>query len=204
MGAIAWRWRSAARGFAAGAVPAALALFLLDLLYGMDLDPVPSGLVVAFCGMIGTGYGGWRREVPPVEKWTTRSSVSVVRNSFRVIVSLVLVWTVIAVLSGLASGWKLSDVFPFSWLVASVVVSPAIVLYRGYDPLLHAALRLALWICGALPFRLRAFLDYAVHLGFLQRAGGGYRFFHGYLQAHFAKNPARADAANHPVSTQPV
>jgi hypothetical protein len=52
-----------------------------------------------------------------------------------------------------------------------------------------------------MPLRLRRFLDYAVHLGFLQRAGGGYIFIHRLLLEHFAARsvPDGDSAAKHPM-----
>ena len=70
----------------------------------------------------------------------------------------------------------------------------------------HGALRMVLSLTGTMPLRLRRFLDYAVHLGFLQRAGGGYIFFHRLLLEHFAARPAPAgrSTAKHPVSPTPL
>ena len=47
-------------------------------------------------------------------------------------------------------------------------------------------LRVLLWRIGALPFNLSHFLDGAVKLLLLQRAGGGYTFVHHLLLEYFA------------------
>jgi hypothetical protein len=63
--------------------------------------------------------------------------------------------------------------------------------YGGADAIQHAVLRSLLWRRGAIPWRLPRFLDFCTRLIFLQRVGGGYRFVHGALMAHFAR---RGDA----------
>jgi hypothetical protein len=55
---------------------------------------------------------------------------------------------------------------------------------------LHAPLRLVPFVTTTMPHPPSPFLDYAVHLGFLQRASGGYIFFHRLLLEHFAAGSA--------------
>jgi len=187
VGALVWNWAGAVKGLVSGIAVASL-LALIELLVAMErADKVVLMLIVAIGAMFGIGYGGWRRELPPLGAWNRRS-ISIVRNSIRATVVLLFGWSALGVMVGILMGAKSNDVFLTSWIVAVMGVSPAVIWYRGLDGLLHAALRLVLCGAGVLPLRLRAFLDYAVHLGFLQHAGGGYRFLHAYLQHHFASD----------------
>jgi hypothetical protein len=70
--------------------------------------------------------------------------------------------------------------------------------YGGADAVQHAVLRWLLRRRGALPRRFPHFLEHCVRLVFLQRAGGGYRFVHGALLAHFAAGAVAQGAARAP------
>jgi hypothetical protein len=82
-----------------------------------------------------------------------------------------------------------------------VLFSPALLWFGGLDVVLHGSLRVVLSASDGVPLRLRRVLDECVHLGFLQRAGGGYIFIHRLLLEHFAARSARdASAAAPPGS----
>ena len=63
--------------------------------------------------------------------------------------------------------------------------------YGGISALQHYSLRLALILTKKTPINYVAFLNYAVHLIFLQRIGGGYIFIHRLLLEHFAERGNR-------------
>jgi hypothetical protein len=65
--------------------------------------------------------------------------------------------------------------------------------YGGADAIQHVVLRVLLRRAGV-PWRLLRFLEHCARLIFLQRVGGGYRFVHGALMAHFAARVAPVGA----------
>ncbi|HEU0052393.1 MAG TPA: hypothetical protein VFQ39_04415, partial [Longimicrobium sp.] len=140
-------------------------------------------------------YGGWRQEVPPVDRWNDREGNSALRNSgkvFAVAASACVLTLFPVLLLLLGADQSPRNTFALTVLVAIMLFSPALFWFGGLDLVLHATLRLILALTGTMPLRLRRFLDYAVHLGFLRRAGGGYIFFHRLLLEHFAAKPSPA------------
>ncbi len=71
--------------------------------------------------------------------------------------------------------------------VGFVLGSFALLWYGGIEVLHHAVLRSLLRLEGNIPSRYPAFLDHAVDLIFLRRAGGGYIFIHQLLHDYFAQ-----------------
>jgi hypothetical protein len=63
--------------------------------------------------------------------------------------------------------------------------------YGALDICQHAILRVMLAARRTIPLRLPRFLDYSARLIFLQRVGGGYRFVHGALLEHMARQGTR-------------
>lgn len=59
----------------------------------------------------------------------------------------------------------------------------------GIATIQHLILRVILYSFGYIPWNYAQFLNYANSLGFLQRAGGRYRFTHDMLRANFAAPP---------------
>ena len=67
----------------------------------------------------------------------------------------------------------------------------------GLDVIQHYTLRLMLAGRGYMPLACARFLDHAVALALLRRAGGGYLFIHRLLLEHFAELPG-AELAHRP------
>jgi hypothetical protein len=76
--------------------------------------------------------------------------------------------------------------------IGLVFFSIAVLWYGGADVLMHFILRLILYLKGNTPRRYVQFLDYATHLIFLQKVGGGYIFIHRLLLEHFADMPLQS------------
>ncbi|HEY54082.1 MAG TPA: CHAT domain-containing protein [Caldilineae bacterium] len=76
--------------------------------------------------------------------------------------------------------------------------------FGGLFAIQHITLRIILWQRGETPSlgKYADFLDYAAHLIFLQKVGGGYIFIHRYLLEHFARigNDLREVAAKIPAN----
>ena len=101
-------------------------------------------------------------------------------------------------LSGLVGGVELAIVRAITW-------GPAAGLLWGLATGLGAVLqywgsRIALWRDGRLPLRLIRWLEYAVHLRVLYRAGGGYVFIHRTLQDALSGVQPTGRQPHHPVS----
>jgi hypothetical protein len=168
------------------------------------LTRLQSGVLACVAAFALVMYSSWRQEVPPVDRWRDGDGNSALRVSGRIFAYAGLA-CILALfpLMALAFGPEqpLHNTFGLAVLTAIVLFAPALFWFGGIDLVLHAALRLVLSLTGTMPLRLRGFLEYAVHLGFLQRAGGGYIFFHRLLLEHFAARPApdRAFVAEHPA-----
>jgi NAD(P)-dependent dehydrogenase (short-subunit alcohol dehydrogenase family) len=154
-----------------------------------------SGVMAAIASLALVMYSSWRQEVPPVDRWRGGDGQFALRDSGKIFAyaGLACVLTVMLLAFEGATEQSLPYFFGGAVLVAIVVFSPALFWFGGIDLVLHAMLRLVLFLTGTMPLRLRRFLGYAVHLGFLQRAGGGYIFFHRLLLEHFAALPIAAD-----------
>jgi DNA polymerase III delta prime subunit len=193
---LTWHWRSALEITVAGVLAGAV---LLPVAPWFGATRVAAGALSAISIFATAMYRGWRHEVPRIDAWNERPVISTLVSSARVFACASLAWVLVLV----AVTWYIAGPeMAFGTLIlavfsASLLFSPALFWFGGLDVVLHASLRLTLSLIGALPLRLRRFLDYAVHLGFLQRAGGGYIFFHRLLLEHFAALPA-SDAGSAP------
>ncbi|HYR10248.1 MAG TPA: hypothetical protein VEQ60_20910, partial [Longimicrobium sp.] len=188
-------WKTAVEMMVVSAVAGSILVALAPWLGGTRLLSVVMTVIVTFTFVV---YAGWRQEVPPVNQWKGRDGRYLVRESGPVFAIAALgcvlgVFPLFAFVLG--PGQPLRDSLALAVLTAMALLGPAIFWFGGIDLVLHAALRLVLALTGPMPLRLRRFLEYGVHLGFLQRAGGGYIFFHRLLLEHFAARPA-ADAGS--------
>jgi hypothetical protein len=93
-----------------------------------------------------------------------------------------------AVLMGGTSGFLYALAFglPPALIVAVRVGLVAAICYGGFNLIKLSLLFLLLVLNDNLPWRLVAFLDYAVRLGLLQKVGGGYRFSSRLVQDYLA------------------
>jgi hypothetical protein len=189
VGTLTWRWRSAAEFLFAGV---ALSVLCLPLAALTGVSRAGVAAMLALITFVGLAYQPWQHEVPPVQRWTGGRVASSLLNSSRVFALVSAAWVAVAfpALLLFMGPWE-SAATPLlaAVLMAIVLFSPALFWFGGLDWVLHATLRLVLSGAGTMPLRLRRFLDYAVHLGFLRRAGGGYIFFHRLLLEHFAARP---------------
>jgi hypothetical protein len=189
-GILSWRWRTAVE-LAIVSVAAGGILLLFTPRSGTDR--LVAGVLTCVVTFTLVAYGSWRQEVPPADRWRDGEGSSALRQSGRVFAyaagaCVLALFPLLAFVLGPEQ--PLRDSLSLALLVAVVLFTPALFWFGGIDLVLHAALRLVLSLTGTMPLRLRGFLDYAVHLGFLQRAGGGYLFFHRLLLEHFAAHPA--------------
>lgn len=60
-------------------------------------------------------------------------------------------------------------------------------LYGGNAVIKHYTLRLLLWLSGAFPWNITAFLDSCAQRRLIQRVGGGWRFPHNLIRDYFAE-----------------
>jgi hypothetical protein len=200
-GTLSWRWRTAVETTVVGAAAGGV---LLPFASRFEVSRLAAVVVAGIVTFTAVAYGSWRQEVPPVDRWKDGEGSSALLRSGRVFAcaGLACVLGLLPPLA-LAMGPERSPLGPLGLavLVAVVLFTPALFWFGGIDVVLHAVLRLVLSVSGVVPLRLRRFLEYAVHLGFLRRAGGGYIFFHRLLLEHFAARPARgaAPAAKDPA-----
>lgn len=194
-GTLSWRWSKAVETMIVCAASDAILISvspLLGVARPLAIGPI---VVVTFTVVV---YNAWRHEVPPVDRWREEGGRSALRDSGKVfaytgLACFVALFPVLVLVMGTEKG--LGDPFSLAAFTAIVLFSPGLFWFGGIDLVLHAVLRLVLFLTGTTPLRLRRFLDYAAHLGFLQRAGGGYIFFHRLLLEHFAARPALDGAA---------
>ncbi|HEU4559381.1 MAG TPA: NACHT domain-containing protein [Longimicrobium sp.] len=192
-GSVRWNWEA---GRALGIIAVIASGIGVGWAGRSDLGRTTVIALGAAVTLVAFAYGSWRKEVPPVERWSSRVGIRALLERARVFAYAGLAWVAVA----FPLTWALLPISPatallVALLMAVVLMGPGIFWYGGLDAVLHASLRLVLARAGALPLRLRRFLDYGVHLGFLQRAGGGYIFIHGLLREHFAAG-APASAAD--------
>ncbi|HEU0302849.1 MAG TPA: NACHT domain-containing protein, partial [Longimicrobium sp.] len=168
-----------------------------------------SGIIACIAAFALVMYASWRQEVPPVEQWRDGGRNSALRDSGRIfayagLACVLIFFPLLALAPGLEQSLGVS--FSLALLLAIVLFSPALFWFGGIDLVLHGTLRLVLALTGTMPLRLRRFLEYAVHLGFLRRAGGGYTFYHRLLLEHFEAGPAPdgGSAAKDPAAPTPL
>ncbi|HET7463117.1 MAG TPA: NACHT domain-containing protein [Longimicrobium sp.] len=187
-GTLRWRWRSALELGVIGAL-AGVIVVLFPGRFEATRGMVAALAVIVTVTLV--GYGSWRHELPPAERWRRRGSgATLLFDSGRFFLFAALAPVVAGTPLLALSGTPLR-VAAAAMLLAGIALSaPALFWFGGVDVVLHWALRLVLALDGAVPLRLRRFLDYGVHLGFLRRAGGGYIFIHRLLLEHFAARAA--------------
>jgi eukaryotic-like serine/threonine-protein kinase len=140
-------------------------------------------------GAVGFLFGGWRFQVPPIDlrpghrhhtRFKSALKGALFSGGLGALVGALLqvvlsptTTTAPSLLLVLICASVFSGVIAFLWL-------------GGIDLILLASLRLVVAYSGVAPLHLRRFLDQAVGLVFLQRAGSGYMFIHRLLLDHFA------------------
>jgi hypothetical protein len=205
-GTLSWQWRTAVETTIVCAVAGGI---LLPFAPRFGVTRLAAGVLTGIVAFTLVAYGSWRHEVPPVDRWRDGAGHSALRDSGRVFAcaGLACVLVLFPLLAfAMGTEQSLRDSFSLAVLVAIVLFTPALFWFGGIDLVLHATLRLVLSLTGTVPLRLRRFLDYAVHLGFLRRAGGGYIFFHRLLLEHFAALPGvdGGAPAKHPPAPVPL
>ncbi|MDJ0514783.1 MAG: AAA-like domain-containing protein [Trichodesmium sp. MO_231.B1] len=90
-----------------------------------------------------------------------------------------------AILMSLAA--KFLDWYFIAWGLYGLIFG--LVVGGGEACVKHFILRVILYFNSYIPWNYTRFLDYATHLIFLQKVGGGYIFIHRLLLEHFAKMP---------------
>jgi hypothetical protein len=181
-GVLKWKWNVAARtAVICGAVAAAL-----DVVLSAEGRSYPM-FAFLFGAFIGSVFGGWRYAVPSPNPATPDGLAGKAMKGAMVIAALTgAAGAAIDYAAGspwldsIASGLGFAMFFGalgFLWL-------------GGIDLLLHFALRVVLAASGAMPYRLHSFLNDAVDLVFLRRAGNSHIFIHQLLLQHFADSPA--------------
>ena len=188
-GTLSWRWRTAVELTVACVVVGGV---LIPFAPRFGVTRLTAGALNGIVAFTLVAYGSWRQEVPPVDQWRDGEGSSALLNSGKVfaytgLACVVILFPLLVFAMGAEQG--LGGPFSLAVFMSIVLFSPALFWFGGIDLVLHAALRLVLSLTGAMPLRLRRFLDHGVHLGFLQRAGGGYIFFHRLLLEHFATRP---------------
>jgi hypothetical protein len=186
---LTWRWRSALEIAAVCVVADAI---VVPFSSGYQVSRTAALAVAAMAVVMAVAYGSWRHEVPSPDRWSGGTETPALRKSARFFAYGAMAWVLVLfpVLWSTMGPWK-SPTGPLALaaLTAIVLAGPALFWFGGLDVVLHASLCGVLSFTGATPLRLRRFLDHAVHLGFLQRAGGGYIFIHRLLLEHFAARP---------------
>jgi hypothetical protein len=214
---LAWSWRLALRGAVWGLLTA-LALGVFAAAVTGDYAAATAYLWLIFYAALGAAFGGVTRTVGAAAvpgrgiRLTLRAARRGGLLTGSVSGGLILCLAVVAMLLV----WAISGVHPVAplvrpdlrtplvfWgftLLAGAVLGGAVgvyfgligaLWYGGADAIQHLVLRVLLRGAGV-PWRLLRFLDHCARLIFLQRVGGGYRFVHGALMAHFAARVARA------------
>lgn len=195
-GVLGWHWKAALIRAVQGCL---FGLLLLGISVAMappfstnrqDLL-VAGGVWGGAGGTIGLLFGGWRFQVPEIDLRPGRRRGRRLRGALK--------GTVFSVLLGALSGGLIQVAFnpespeAFARFAVFGAISAGLVGFLwlgGIDLILHASLRLVLTASGAAPLHLRRFLDQAVAMVFLRRAGGGYMFIHRLLLEHFAAGPS--------------
>ena len=185
----------AAVGLAAGVM---LSLWLPSTPFAED-EAVVSPLIMAavgmlFAGSLGAVFGGLgKRHLRSATADDSGFSYSVRSSIFGGLVAAMIAGIVTALLVIADGLWK-GDSNPFdtSEIVTAFAKAAgsigllAAIWYGGMEIIDHYVLRVFLTAKKRLPTRLKRFLNHAVSLIFLRRAGAGYIFIHRMLLEHFA------------------
>lgn len=189
-GAFVWRWRLALTSAALGG------LITLGLTFVTNGKHFMGMAIGVFFGLL---FGGWRIAVPPIETWTKRLLRSSALNPVRGFVYVSLVFVLMSLLAIPFLKMEAASNSVRLWQGVRSAVPFGIVAFLWFgaiDFVMHTSLRLVLLLTGAVPLRLHRMIAYTIHLGFLQRAGGGYIFIHRLLLEHFAARPHAANPAD--------
>jgi DNA polymerase III delta prime subunit len=200
-GPLAWQWKAAAAGAAKGAIASIFLTPLLIISAQGNLGWAALGMLLI--SSVFAMYSGWRASVPSFKSAERIRPLSWKANAIRGAIYVPVLLTILLLVINLFAEDRIpfvEAVFAGLFMSVSTFSVPALFWFGGAELVLHVALRLVLALTGTVPLRLRRFLDYAVHLGFLQRTGGGYIFFHRLLLEHFA---ARYTPSNRSVTKRP-
>jgi eukaryotic-like serine/threonine-protein kinase len=227
--AVRWSWtdawlgcrRGLARGLACGGVIGIVGLLIggpavekLDWLSRVIFCVVVGLITSAGGGLLGASFGGLQGSTIPVKALPNQGIALSVRNA---VLSGLLVGIALGaacwIAVGARAGWHDGLI---AGLVGGLFFGMLAALGGGMlDVIQHYTLRLVLAVRGYAPADYSRFLDYAVGLVLLQRAGGGYLFIHRLLLDHFADGgaaptppsepiPSPSEASMPPVDGRPV
>lgn len=143
------------------------------------------GLVFGIVLGVTSGLAGAEIEtktVPNQGIWRSALNAVWIGSSFGLIITLlgVLAFTLMGLND--ACKWIAAPIILLGFSGFGMVVNPA-----GQACLQHLTLRLVLWSQNRIPWNYARFLDSAVEMVFLQKAGGSYFFMHRMLLEHFAQ-----------------
>jgi eukaryotic-like serine/threonine-protein kinase len=184
-----WSLKHASRG----AMWGALGGLVGGLVLGMG-DPVQTflgGLAgpLAF-GVFGAIFGGMRGGRVPR---TTRPNQGIRLSLRNAALAAVTVFFALAAIGAIITSTVGMAIGPMALLLDWAIVASTVVVtviagiwYGGADAIQHFTLRTMLWLGGAMPRRLAAFLDHAASLVFMRKVGGGYVFIHRVVLEYFA------------------
>ena len=173
-------------GAAIGAIGFGLCAWLTNYLImeGILLGAV-WGLVFGLVLGVTSGLAGAEIEtktIPNQGIWRSMLNAVWVGSSFGLIITLlgVLAFTLMGLND--TCKWIAAPIILIGFSGLGTVVNPA-----GQACLQHLTLRIVLWSQGKVPWNYARFLDGAVEMVFLQKAGGSYFFMHRMLLEHFAQ-----------------
>lgn len=203
---LRWSWADAWRGAARGSGRGLLVGFVLGilavLLGGRAVEGADWVVRVIFClltaliggalgGLLGACVGALKGSIIPTKALPNQGIALSVRSA---VVRGLLVGTALGAACWMAFGIRLGwrDGLTVG-LVGGLFFGMLAALTAGMlDVIQHFTLRAVLAVRGYAPADYARFLEYAVRLVLLQRAGGGYLFIHRLLLEHFADGTAAA------------
>jgi NACHT domain len=214
--AVRWSWtdawlggrRGLARGLACGVVIGIVGLLIggpavekLDWLSRVIFCVVVGVITSAGGGLLGASFGGLKGSTIPVKALPNQGIALSVRNA---VLSGLLVGIALGaacwIAVGARAGWHDGLI---AGLVGGLFFGMLAALGGGMlDVIQHYTLRLVLAVRGYAPADYARFLDYAVGLVLLQRAGGGYLFIHRLLLDHFADGGAAPTPPSEPMPSR--
>jgi energy-coupling factor transporter ATP-binding protein EcfA2 len=181
-GVLEWKWNIAAR---TAGILGVLATASGLVFQGAD-GRRDALLVFLYGAAIGAVFGGWRYAVVPSSDPEQGDDMAGNATKGAAVIAVLTGAAGVVVGYNAAIPWldKIANFLPFAILFGSV----GFLWLGGIDLLLHFALRVVLAASGAMPYRLRSFLDDAVSLVLLRRAGNSHIFIHRLLLQHFANS----------------
>ena len=201
---LSWSGRAAVRwgvlGIGIGAVAGALAsvfsqhtslvaVFVKRGMTPFEITLVTMAIGVFFLGLAGAIFGGLSGTLIRTDKVTPNQGLRL--SIANALTRGPLVGLVFVILGG-ATGWLAGGVkYAGAYgLYGAFFGLFAALWWGGVFSVQHLTLRILLALKGSTP-RLRqlvAFLDDCAQITFLRKVGGGYQFFHGYIQQYFASH----------------